>query len=282
MNKDYYVYLHKDIEGQVFYIGKGKGNRFKDKGLRTKAWLERAKNGYSYEIVVDSLTDKEALQREYDLITDPLPEWNLVNVHKPLVNNVSLDEAMKWFTYSDKSPSGLVWSDTPPDLPPHCKSKITAGDVVGYHTKEGYWKVRVPCANLVSAHRLVYALHHGAAVLDRMVINHIDTNPSNNRIENLELVTQQINNRRRKNNLGQLRTDNNSGVNGVYKATDPKDGFSRYRAMWMTLDGVKKTKSFSCNKLGEQEAFRLACEHRQQMIAELNAQGAGYTERHGT
>jgi hypothetical protein len=39
---------------------------------------------------------------------------------------------------------------------------------------------------------------------------------------------------------------------------------------------------FSISKLGNDEAFRQACEYRAKMIAELNEQGANYTERHGT
>ena len=65
------------------------------------------------------------------------------------------------------------------------------------------------------------------------------------------------------------------------KTVDKKHGYFRYRAMGMTLNGEKKTKSFSCNLLGEEQAFKLACEYREQNIRELNEQGAGYTERHG-
>lgn len=55
-----------------------------------------------------------------------------------------------------------------------------------------------------------------------------------------------------------------------------------YVAHWCDIDGEYQGKYFSIDKLGESEAFRLACEYRQQRIEELNAQGAGYTARHGT
>lgn len=263
-------------------MGKGTAGRFKDKGLRTKAWLERASNGFTSEIIYNNLEEKEALQKEAELIENPDTNWNLVNVHRPLINNVNLNEALRWFKYSPESPSGLVWSDEHPPLPPFCKSNVVPLEAVGYFTKEGYWKINVPCSGIVSAHRVVFLLNNANANIEGLVINHIDTNPSNNRIENLELVTQRVNNRRRKNNLGNVRTDNKTGVNGVYKTIDRRQGSFRYRAMWVTLDGEKKTKSFSCNLLGEQEAFRLACEWRAEQIRLLNEQGAGYTERHGT
>jgi hypothetical protein len=43
-----------------------------------------------------------------------------------------------------------------------------------------------------------------------------------------------------------------------------------------------KSKAFSCLKYGDEEALRLALEWRDKTIKEINEQGAGYTERHGT
>ena len=31
MKNDYYVYLHKTLDGEVFYVGKGRGKRAKTK-----------------------------------------------------------------------------------------------------------------------------------------------------------------------------------------------------------------------------------------------------------
>lgn len=44
---------------------------------------------------------------------------------------------------------------------------------------------------------------------------------------------------------------------------------------------TRKSKGFSVKKYGLLPAFAMACAHREQMIAELNAQGYGYTENHG-
>lgn len=54
-----------------------------------------------------------------------------------------------------------------------------------------------------------------------------------------------------------------------------------YRAEWVEQDGYQKTKSFSINKYGKQEAFRLACQAREDAIKRLNEEGAGYSENHG-
>lgn len=71
-----------------------------------------------------------------------------------------------------------------------------------------------------------------------------------------------------------MNTSNISGVTGVYLTN------GRWIAQWRD-DKEAKTKSFSTNKYGHDKAFELACAYREKMIQELNAQGAGYTERHG-
>jgi hypothetical protein len=73
---------------------------------------------------------------------------------------------------------------------------------------------------------------------------------------------------------------NSSGETGVMVAYDKKQN-KRYRAHWTTLDGITKTKSFSVNVYGDEVAWELACNYRKKMIEELNAQGAGYAEKHG-
>ena len=73
-------------------------------------------------------------------------------------------------------------------------------------------------------------------------------------------------------------------VNGVaFSVVKTKCGnyTERYVAT-ASLDGKKKTKAFSPFVYGYEQAFKLACEWREKMIAEFNEQGAGYTERHGT
>ena len=74
--------------------------------------------------------------------------------------------------------------------------------------------------------------------------------------------------------------NNTTGVNGVmleYRKGIP----DRYRTEWKEMDGTRRSKSFSINKYGKEEAFRLACEARENAIKELNEQGAGYSDNHG-
>jgi len=77
-------------------------------------------------------------------------------------------------------------------------------------------------------------------------------------------------------------TRNKTGVTGVSIQTKIQNDkeYSTFNACAM-VNGRLHTRSFSFNKYGEDEAFRLACEWRKERIKELNEQGAGYTARHG-
>lgn len=54
-----------------------------------------------------------------------------------------------------------------------------------------------------------------------------------------------------------------------------------YMVCWKGLQGEDYRKYFSILKYGKEEAFRLACEAREEAIKRLNEQGAGYSENHG-
>ena len=74
----------------------------------------------------------------------------------------------------------------------------------------------------------------------------------------------------------QNNTSGKCGVTWYYNET----GCTRAIAWWNTGEKTK-SKSFPEKKYGLLPAFKLAVEYRNRMIAELNSQGAGYTELHG-
>lgn len=71
------------------------------------------------------------------------------------------------------------------------------------------------------------------------------------------------------------RQDNTSGFTGVYWM---KGG---WLVGWKTEDSGWRTKYFSINKYGKEEAFRLACEHREEQIQKLKDSGVYYGSEHG-
>ena len=64
----YYVYLHKDKNGNIFYIGKGTTKRAWSKQGRNLKWKEKAKEGYTVHLVYTGLTEEWAYAEEMFLI----------------------------------------------------------------------------------------------------------------------------------------------------------------------------------------------------------------------
>lgn len=85
--------------------------------------------------------------------------------------------------------------------------KILKHKPVGYVSQSGYLKVRIG-KKQYPAHRLVFLMHHGFLP---EIIDHIDGNKLNNKIENLRPATCAENIANQK-----LRSTNKSGTKGVY------------------------------------------------------------------
>lgn len=191
------------------------------------------------------------------------------------------------FEYSEESPSGLIWKN---DV--FCgefynvltaRKNTQAGNRMNNKTtgKAMAWQV---CLNYKTflVHRIIYTIMVGE-IKQGFVINHIDNNPHNNKLSNLEMCSITENNRRTfQQAQGKVRSDNKTGVVGIVKTSSLNNRKPLYVAGYKGLDGKLYRKHFSIIKLGEAEAFRLACEWRKEQIRLLNEQGAGYTERHGT
>jgi len=197
-----------------------------------------------------------------------------VNIRRENVKYNHLSEIVE---YDETSPSGLRWKVFRYSGKDNLKVQCYPGDVVG-SCHGGYWKINIDGLKS-SAHRVVWVLFHGEIDSD-LFIDHIDGDGTNNKIENLRLVPRVINARNAKKNI-----NNSTGVSGVkYQTnTDRKgDPYYYYVAVWRNIDNTESCKCFPVAKLGDAIAFEMACEHRKKMIEELNALGAGYTERHGT
>jgi hypothetical protein len=167
---------------------------------------------------------------------------------------------MKRFYLDETSPSGL--------------SHVKYGHCVSIH-RDGHYTVcfRVNGKQVRKyVHRIIWELIHGS-IDDNLDIDHIDGVKTNNKIENLRLVTRKVNLRNQKTN-----SRNTSGFTGV--SLLEVNGYSYWSASWLDESGKQKTKRFSIAKLGD-KAKELAIEHRTGMIELINkTSDSKYTVRH--
>jgi hypothetical protein len=182
-----------------------------------------------------------------------------------------------WFIYDTTSKSCLRWKQNKYTGNPK-RLLVSAGDEVGSITPYGYYETRHDGIRLM-AHRVVWEINNNP-IQDGLVIDHIDGNGSNNRIDNLRVVTRQCNSRNSK-----KRSHNTTGFTGVAKTKkiDKLTGkeYTYYTALWASLEGIQQKANYSIEKLGESSAFLLAFSHRQYEMELLDIAGAGYTDRHG-
>lgn len=185
----------------------------------------------------------------------------------------SQEELLKIFYYDD----GLKWRVDRKQG----KLSVKAGEgVVGCDNGKGYIQIWIGNAKYYLS-RIIYQTVYGNLTPD-LVIDHINRNPLDNRIENLRATTQKHNSRNQSKHCG-----NTTGVTGVsleickyLKADGTESEHVRYTAHWYSALGKPKVKHFSLSKYGE-DAFKLACSYRQMMIEALKRSGEWYDENHG-
>lgn len=178
-----------------------------------------------------------------------------------------------YFEYDETSPSCLRWKSK------YARgSRIGIGDVTGsLDDMDGYWRIHALGTHL-KAHKVVWSLFNSGSQ-EGFTIDHINGVRGDNRIINLRLVENEINQRNRS-----MNKNNKTGTNGISfsgRFQDNGDYYSKYSARAIR-NGKPVSRTFSVQKYGDEKAFRLAVEWRDGVIEELNTQGAGYTERHGT
>lgn len=265
MKNDYYVYLHRRMsDGVVFYVGKGnERSKRAYRKSRSKAWNETVQKagGYTVEFYQQNLTENEALHIETTLITFPNPEWELVNLFKKCqIKNIP-EYVSDYVYYDETSKSCLRWK---------CDIglKIKKDTEVGSLNKQGYWSFELKSIAYM-AHRVIMHLH---GLLDEnLIVNHIDNNRGNNKIENLEMVTFSENNLKSiHHNNNTVRPNNSSGVNGIHEATS-RNKYKYAFVEWYDETGYKKGKRFSYLRHGKELAWELAIAFRKNKMEETYA-----------
>lgn len=261
----FYVYVHRRKDNnQVFYVGKGTQMRA-NRSRKSKKWKEISEQagGFTFEIFKDDLSEKDALSLETELITNPPDDWKLINSVTSFTKaTFTKEEICDRFYYEETSPTCLrfkTWNKSNIK-----KTARYAGDIAGYllNTKNppAYYAVRFNAKSCL-VHRIIWTMFNGE-IPDGFIINHKNNNSLDNRIENLEIITQAINCRRT--------TKQSRDGAGVYVLKSGKHSYSV--ANW-TENFIRYTKLFSHTKLGEEEATRLAAEFRESKMRQLSHLG---------
>jgi len=264
----FYVYAHKDLSGNIFYVGKGskirmtrllKANNTSMVKSRSKAYYEKVKEldfNYTYEILAECCTNAEAEELE-KIYFDKLNKiYTLTNKLRPSSTKEIDIELMNTLFYYDKSsPSGLRNKTEIRTGKDFRIIKKKVGDVVGTLNSVGYYIINIK-STLYLAHRVVYALHNNG-INNRLVIDHIDRNKQNNSIENLRCVTQKENTKN-----SAIRSNNTSGIIGIMHDTKR----NRFRAYVTNALGNQVTRSFSIKLHGFDKALELATNARAELL----------------
>lgn len=237
------VYLHKTKDGIVFYVGSGTQTRAHQKeltvhngkatgrGNKYSKYVEKLNFNYTVEIVKTGMSVAESISLEQQLF-DKYKE-TIVNVNRPSHEQLMTPEIFHEHLYiNNESPSGLSWKTDRYSGRNLRLCKYKAGTPAGFINDQGYWLVRLN-KNSYLAHRIIMILSGNS--VDGMVIDHINNNRADNRIENLRIVSRMVNNLNTT-----IRKDNTSGVSGVHFNPKSRTWYCRWPE-----NGKRQVKMFS-------------------------------------
>lgn len=201
--------MHKDANNIVRYVGKGSGDRSKSRKGRNKLWNIIFKNTKPIiEIVSTELTECEALTLEKKLIEAHIKTICNSKYSHNVAKEINIDELKEYVYYSETSKTGLRYTKSRYSGRHRACLIVAKDDEAGSIDKDGYWSIKI-CGITYKVHRLILELH-GIKLSKDDVVNHKDSNPSNNLLSNLELSNTIHNNRNKK-----LYCSNKTGMTSI-------------------------------------------------------------------
>lgn len=256
------VYVLKDKNGCVRYIGSGTHRRIKDIEhiSRSEEFKSIFRDGGELLVVCTFETRQKATDYENDYLEKYLgissETVNLINKNKTTKKRVIDPDYLKQkLVYDETSPTKLRWDFDLVKSNGRLCSKARKGYVAGTKTS------LLIDGKTYGIHRIIWALVKGETIPDNMVINHIDGNTENNSIHNLELCSQ-------KDNICKIVNfkSTNTGIRGVSVADNHGKSEQIVRATVTNLEGKQVNKTFAIAKYGKEKAIELAINWRKQQL----------------
>ena len=248
----YCVYIHRRKDNnQIFYVGHGTARRpnASCKYTRSKQWLQLVEEaqGRTVEILHSGISKDTAVEIE-TLLIESLE--GLINSKNNAPRDYPTAEYFTQFvTYSEDSPSGLVRT---------CKTrKSLEGSDAGnaqWNNGKGYWRVIIE-GRLYRASRIICIIS-GVPLTRDLVVDHIDGNSLNNKLNNLRVCTQSQ-------NMQFVKTTKSEIIGVKFRKSE-----QRWIAQWQE-NHKQKEKGFPIRKYGFEEARELAVAYRLKMVALL-------------
>lgn len=182
------VYLHKDDNGVVRYVGQGLVKRAFTVLGRNRKWNELFRDKYPIvEYVKSDISKEEAEDLEQEMIAKYSD--TIVNQVKTYsrTREMKYEDFSPYFYISEDSVSGLKWKVA--------YNKHNPGEDASDSTPKEYHIVYVNGANHL-VHRIVWLLANGEISKD-MIVDHKNRKRGDNRLQNLSLVNMSHNMRNR-------------------------------------------------------------------------------------
>lgn len=186
-----------------------------------------------------------------------------------------MNDYSNYFSYDESSPTCLRWKVEKLSGRGFQRKSTKIGGVAGGVRKGSNGAAKKATVFLDGSHLMVHNVVwrlFNREIPEGMVIDHIDGNPWNNRIDNLACKTIQHNCHNKKS-----RYTRDVGLQGT--------GWTSYKgrlyavAYW-SENKKSRSRKFSVKTYGLIPAQYKACMFRIQTLLRLNTQGAEYTERH--
>jgi hypothetical protein len=251
LKNNHYVYVLRDSDMAVRYVGEGRVNRWKQKSGRSDNYLRVLNTGGTIEIVCRNLTKNESCEMEKYFIKKY--EDTIFNVQKQTsVKNIEFQKLKELFIIDANSISGLSWKK---------KIRNVRGTKAGSVNGQGYYSVSYGSSHY-KVHRIVWCLYNGIDLNSNLVVHHIDGTPSNNSPLNLQAVSQ-LENVNRKINISK-----DSKLLGV--SVHSKRGNENSRlVITFYQDDVRFSKEFSLNKYSYDVALSMALDWKEAKIKDI-------------